>query len=450
MDKELMASGECFLVSESQQLGGLIANAVHDTMQRAFTPETILHIRAAVFHQEKAIIRDFSREDGDQFFSFFGGFGITGIIVAATVIITPKTYFHRLVYSPGTSFVDDYQRRCPPPALRPFSDCNNNYAITNFKEAMMDLVRKHKHKPDREISDFSEYCRQPTKGLLDVAACFVLFSNSDTPVVVSRTLSRYFRYTEDKPESFAVIKQDHHNDYSALLAKEYCNSPESIDILSHHAIGVEAAIQNLKYKAVNIQNFRKVGHPHEAYYQSNVAHTTGPHYIYLWDKAVEYYVRTFDIPSFCDILEIELRNHLLPTVNPQGTFQDRPKETPQDASTRLVSIFADCRYVCHSDTAFMTGFYGQDAVAIDIGCTKFHYSNDVYTKFTSAVLRKCIEADIHVRLHTGKFYVYEKELVDSMYEKNIRDRLAKVVRQHDPTRVFAPKWMRELFDDVLA
>lgn len=91
VNRELLASGECFLNSESQQVGGLIANAVHDTMQRAFTGETVLKVRAVVFKDDRAVVRDFDASDSDAFFSFFGGVGMTGIIVGAWLVTKPKS-----------------------------------------------------------------------------------------------------------------------------------------------------------------------------------------------------------------------------------------------------------------------------------------------------------------------------------------------------------------------
>ena len=44
--QQLEASGECYTEEASQQVGGLIANGVHDTMQRAFTPETVPSLEA--------------------------------------------------------------------------------------------------------------------------------------------------------------------------------------------------------------------------------------------------------------------------------------------------------------------------------------------------------------------------------------------------------------------
>eukprot|EP01127_Copromyxa_protea_P000005 TRINITY_DN10004_c0_g1_i2.p1 TRINITY_DN10004_c0_g1~~TRINITY_DN10004_c0_g1_i2.p1 ORF type:complete len:158 (-),score=10.00 TRINITY_DN10004_c0_g1_i2:466-939(-) len=119
----------------------------------------------------------------------------------------------------------------PPPSLEPPSDPEGNYEVTSFGEAMIDFAKKH----------------DDVRELLDVAACFVLFLNSrngeDTPVVVNRKLSRYFRRAEDKPQNWAVVKQDRYNDFSALLAKEYSNAEGSIDVLSEHARTVEAAVQ---------------------------------------------------------------------------------------------------------------------------------------------------------------------------------------------------------------
>jgi hypothetical protein len=67
-------------------------------------------------------------------------------------------------------------------------------------------------------------------------------------------------------------------------------------------------------------------------------------------------------------------------------------------------VFADCRYAYQSDTAFISGFLGHDALVIDVGCTKHnHFSNEAYTSFVTEVLTNAKLTGVDVRIHTGKF-----------------------------------------------
>lgn len=527
--KELQASGECYLVSQSQHLGALIANAVHDTSQLSFSPETVRHIRAAVFEDGVAVIKDFydtrtdeQRESDralkgesavntstecDGFFSFFGGFGITGIIVAATPATQPRSYYNKLVYADGIAFKDNYVPGGEPPKPK------MSYPVTSFKRAMTDLIAKSTQGGD---------------AAKDIAACFVLFGYSgDTKRMkfrVDAQLGRYYRwYNKDLPSE--VVKQDSHNDSSALLAKSYCTHAETIDSLSAQARAVEASVSEAKYKYANVKNnleklnrleeeaavdqakFAELaalkaqwgqtpdgrrrwleGSRHDAVYDGVAAHTTGPHYIYLWDKAVEFYIRPEDHKAFCRIASAEVRECFLKkkveeTVVEEGVerrvtktvLKQFPKghvtddedgvlavgegengsesdrsEVINDAvvpanKDASVSLFADCRYAHASHDAFMSGFYHTDALGIDFGCTKHHFSNESYTTFVRNVVARCQKSKIQVRVSTGKFFVYEKETVHHMYPEGTRKRLAAVTSAHDPKGVFAAPWLRDLF-----
>jgi len=106
----------------SQQVGGLLANGVHDTMQRAFTPETVPSLEALVFENGHAVIKTFTAADCDDFYSFFGGMGMTGIIVSATLWHVPKTYYHQLCYLPGVVNPNPSPNPNPNPSPNPLPD----------------------------------------------------------------------------------------------------------------------------------------------------------------------------------------------------------------------------------------------------------------------------------------------------------------------------------------
>ena len=54
-----------------------------------------------------------------------------------------------------------------------------------------------------------------------------------------------------------------------------------------------------------------------------------------------------------------------------------------------------------------------------------------------------------MRIHTGKFYVYEEDLTSYMYDHATRQRFGKVTKKHDPEGVFAPTAWRKLFTERL-
>jgi len=171
--RQLDASGECYTEEASQQVGGLIANGVHDTMQRAFTPETVPELEALVFENGKAVIKTFTAADGDDFYAFFGGMGMTGIIVSATISTVEKTYYQSLCYLPGVKYMHDpsfevYQKamtqeqlvlihdikeQCPPSKTYDVGNPTDYLKFDNsspfktyvspFATALHDLVEKH-------------------------------------------------------------------------------------------------------------------------------------------------------------------------------------------------------------------------------------------------------------------------------------------------------------------
>jgi hypothetical protein len=61
------------------------------------------------------------------------------------------------------------------------------------------------------------------------------------------------------------------------------------------------------------------------------------------------------------------------------------------------------------------------------------------------VLNGCKEKGIPVRIHTGKFYVYDEKLTHYMYDEPTRQRFGAVAKKHDPDGVFAPAAWLKLF-----
>ena len=225
------------------------------------------------------------------------------------------------------------------------------------------------------------------------------------------------------------------------MGRTYLQDPKTIDLLMPSLVEVQNSVTNTKWKFANLMNHtNKKSTPEEiqlalnsrhwAVCESGVAHTTGPCYVYLWERATEFYIKEEDIDAFVKILQ--------PAVVAMI-------KTAIEAGSNGSSIFADCRYARASADAFMSGWYKEDHLAIDIGCTKHHFTNDQYTTMTRRVLRGCIEKNIEVRLHTGKFYVYEEEFTHYMYSKDIRGRFGEVVNKFDRDGVFAPQRWRNLF-----
>jgi hypothetical protein len=80
----------------------------------------------------------------------------------------------------------------------------------------------------------------------------------------------------------------------------------------------------------------------------------------------------------------------------------------------------------------MRSWYKEDHLLIDIGCTKYHFTNDQYKDMTKRVLLGCkAKKRIDIRLHTGKFYVYEEKFTHHMYSKEIPGRFGAVVSKYD-------------------
>lgn len=85
---------------------------------------------------------------------------------------------------------------------------------------------------------------------------------------------------------------------------------------------------------------------------------------------------------------------------------------------------------------------------IDIGCVKYHFTNNQYEDMTKRVLLGCkAKKGIDISLHTGKFYVYEEKFTHHMYSKEIPGRFGAVVSKYDPYGIFAPQRWRSLFTD---
>lgn len=460
--RQLMCSGECFTATVSQEIGGLIANAVHDTMQESFSPETVQSLEALVFDEKgNPCIRSFSSSDGDDYFAFFGGMGMTGIIVTATLKCIPKKYYYYRPYLPGSDYDDDESFAVGTPA-KSFDQLIRDYKIqsqeesnslckdlslgntnglttynSSFRNALQDLCDKHKHDKDDVCAMFYLF---PTPDEEKAAAAHNKLADGAVTVF---GLGRYWKRSSDQTPPKYTVTQDIYNDISPFMGKEYLQDPKTIDTLFPSLLEVQNSVADTKWKYVNLMNHtsetstdeekkQALDNKHWACSESEVAHTTGPSYLYLWDKATEFYILETDIAEFVKILQPAVVDMIRNGTTGNGN---------------AASVFADCRYALKSENAFMSGWYGEDHLAIDIGCTKHHFTNHDYKVMTRRVLKECKKEGINVRLHTGKFYVYDPELTHHMYSEDIRSRFGDVVSKYDPYGIFAPPSWRNLFTD---
>jgi len=403
-DRQLEASGECYTEKVSQQVGGLLANGVHDTMQRAFTPETVPSLEALVFENGHAVIKTFTAADCDDFYSFFGGMGMTGIIVSATLWHVPKTYYHQLCYLPGVAYMHDPSLQVHKKAMtqeelvlihgikaqgpgatdKCASEYTSEYLQINqlspfktynspFATALKDLVAKH------------------LTGRKDVAAIFYQFPDPEKKEtmgsVCSIGLGRFYRcvnpdgHVEDLPEY--TVTEGKFNNLSPEMGKAFLLDKRTVESLQGALAQVQDSIQDLKWKYANLMNLpadacddlKKVAitssAQHWAYVDPKVAHTTGPDYIYLWAKATEFYIRVKDIDAFAEISQ-------------KAVMAMTAKARSSGELGTIIN--ADCRYALGTKSGFMTGFYGEDSLAIDFGCEKLSgYTNELYTEMTKKV-----------------------------------------------------------------
>ena len=211
-------------------------------MQRAFTPETVPSLEALVFVNGMAKIKTFTAADGDDFYSFFGGMGMTGIIVSATLYHVPKTYYHSLCFLPGVEYMHDpslevYKKAMTQEQLILIhgikAQCSNTSKeseylkigddpfksyVSTFATALKDLVAKHQ------------------TGRKDVAAVFYTFPQKGDKAktgpngllcgnVCSTGLGRFYRCVNPDGPAEQVPKytvtEDKFNNISPDMGKEF-------------------------------------------------------------------------------------------------------------------------------------------------------------------------------------------------------------------------------------
>ena len=216
-------------------------------MQRAFTPETVPSLEALVFVNGVAKIKTFTAADGDDFYSFFGGIGMTGIIVSATLYHVPKTFYHSLCFLPGVEYMHDpslevykqgmtqeelvlihgIKAQCPSEMCKA-SEPESEYLkigdlpfksyVSTFATALKDLVAKHQ------------------TGRKDVAAMFYIFPQKGDKAktgpngllcgdVCSTGLGRFYRCVNpDGPAEHVpkyTVTEDKFNNISPDMGKEF-------------------------------------------------------------------------------------------------------------------------------------------------------------------------------------------------------------------------------------
>lgn len=452
--RQLMASGECFTLAESQTVGGLVGNAVHDTFQKAFTPETTKSLEVLVFDSSGSpVIRSFSDKDGDDYYAHFGGIGLAGIIVSATFYTEPTRFYHRLPYLPGSDYKDSFNPGDNALGINELVDTYNIMAQDVNADGSVKLLSVANPESPRN-DDSTTYTTSFANALHDLAYKFNTDGNNtlaafffDMPdkaedlngQMMDGNLhvygdSRYYKLAEGPIPDFTV-NYTKFDDTSPFMGKEYLSpNPSLIDILWGSLAKVQDSIHDLEWKHANLKNFpdkpteNSLNNVHWAYF-SEIPHLTGPDYMYTFEKAVEFYISESDLIRFAHILQhaaVEMRN--------------RAEE--EGAGGRL---YADVRYAVKTDTAFMSSYYKENKLAVDLGVQKGQYSNELYTKMVTRVLAECKALEVPVRIHMGKFFVYDSNFTHWMYSENIRRRFTDVIERLDPYHVFAPEQWRELF-----
>ena len=473
VNRDLMAGGECFTINTSQQAGALVANAVHDTNQQAFTPETVHSLEAVVFENNIAVIKEFSTKDGDAFYSFFGGFGLTGIIVSVTFKTVPKTWYHRVpYYLPGTVYAAALEVGVNGPAnytetikkfgIQQQTEPDSDSLLTNSEVRGPGFYNLPKYKSSftNFINDFMNKTNHAAEG--DVVAYYGPFG-LDSSVqgrppadmmldIDMRNDARYYiRATEQVPDF--VVTWGEYVDVSALMNKDLTigtgtgrqyshNDVAYSDPNSNYAYDVQDSIMNYKWKNANINNqypFPEGQDPYSpaqqnaltnqywAFVENTIAHATGPNFIFgVSGVGAEFDVGNDDIYDFAKIL----RN---------SAYEFCVTQEPNCAG----DLTMDIRSAKRSDTAFMSSFYQSDRIVIEI--PGLPPKEEDFKKFVYLVKKRSEEKNIKFGMHPGKLYVHEQEMTHFIYDEDKRKRLTRIIQQHDPKGVFAPDRLRDLF-----
>lgn len=397
------------------------------------------------------MIKTFTEADGDKFYAHFGGMGMPGIIVSATLYTDPTPYYHRLPYLPGVEYQQDFKVGEPAPSINQLiakynisaQGSSSTWELLNVTYPELSLTEDPGDKTGY-VSSFPNILKDLVEkfkafGENATAGCMFVFpdplqSNAqggnlpDGVMNVHDDSRMYIKAQGAIPDN--TLNYTKFLDTPALMGKEYLQTPFTYEQLLTDLVKVEYAIRGLEWKHANLLNFPKdpagaVANEHWAYWQTE--HLTSAWYIYTWEKASEFYIEEEDIDKFARIAQTALMA--------MGVKANQSANLP----------FGDLRYTIKSDTAFMSPFYKKNKLAVDFGTHKGLFSNEDYTEMVTRVLSELQAEGIPVRLHTGKFYVYNQSLTHYMYDEEVRERFTKVLDELDPYNVFAPLQWKQLF-----
>ena len=485
--RQLLAAGECFSLEESQTVGGILANAVHETFQIGFTPESVESVEVAVFDPEtgKAVIKSLSDADGDEFYAQFGGMGMPGIITSATFKTEPVSYWHRMPYLPGVDYIDAFNPGQREPTMDELiqtygipaqtSDANGTLEVdyvdgapifypdswhyqSTYPNFLEDLVAKfNKTTNDDGTTELIAACFYMWTDVDDENAGQVMAKGEyDMPCRMYKRAKgpipeHVVNYTAFDDTSFRMGKALNHMTPYPNTVRAKSNSsqaPYSDPFMAHHMDralqAVEDSIHQAEWTAANLLNFPD--DPDGAVtnmswaYMTEIPNLTGPAYIRQgFEVAVEFYVEPKDTEAFAAIVRQAQKD----MADAAEKDPDYAKNAPYGGRGSVPN--SDTRFVIGSPTAFMSPYYGANRLVVDLGHYSGEWRNKDYDVLVTSILEAAKDQNIPIRQNTGKYFIYDPELIHYMYDEATRERFTKVLDKYDPDNVFAPKQWRDLF-----
>merc|ERR1712176_1328953 len=88
---------------------------------------------------------------------------------------------------------------------------------------------------------------------------------------------------------------------------------------------------------------------------------------------------------------------------------------------------------------------GANRFVVDLITPSGMWRNKDYDVLVTSILEAAKDQNIPIRQNTGKYFIYDPELIHYMYDEATRERFTKVLDKYDPDNVFAPKQWRDLF-----
>jgi hypothetical protein len=489
--RQLLAAGECFSLEESQTVGGILANAVHESFQIGFTPESVASVEVAVFDPEtgKAVIKSLSDADGDEFYAQFGGMGMPGIITSATFKTEPVSYWHRMPYLPGVDYIAAFSPGQREPTMDELiqtygipaqtSDANGSIAdlltVTYVDGALYNYPDSWQYTStypnflEDLVAKFNETTNEDGSTEA-IAACYFMWNDVDDENVGTvmakgeydmpcRMYKRakgpipehVVNYTVFDDTSFRMGKQFNHMTPYPSTVRARSNSsqaPYSDPFMTNHMDRalqqVQDSIHQAEWTAANLLNYPD--DPAGATtnmswaYMTEIPNLTGPAYIREgFEVAVEFYVEPKDTEAFAAIVRQAVKD----MADAAAQDPNYLKEDPYGGRGSVPN--SDSRIVIGSPTAFMSPYYGANRLVVDLGHYSGQWRNKDYDVLVRSILNAAKDQNIPIRQNTGKYFIYDPELIHYMYDQATRERFTKVLDKYDPDNVFAPRQWRDLF-----